>query len=152
MADSALRSNPALHAKLTRYSTFGSQSRKYKTSGAAKPPSKRTRILAFGKASQPLDQTAQDAHCSCRAGGVPRTQHRGDQILLGLLVKSQEPHHRQVAVGVVMPIEKRQLLRAMCGIVSRIQIDGDQTGATLQSFTMSLDYRSEERRVGKECR
>src|SRR5205807_8949495 len=51
MADSALRSNTALHAKLTRYSTFGSQSRKYKTSGAAKPPSKRTRILAFGKAS-----------------------------------------------------------------------------------------------------
>ena len=51
MADSALRFNTALAARLTRYSTFGSQSRKCKTSGVAKPPSKPTRILACGMAS-----------------------------------------------------------------------------------------------------
>ncbi len=40
-----------------------------------------------------------------------------------------------------MPIEKCQLLGAMCGIVGGIQIDGDPTSATLQSFTMSFDHR-----------
>ena len=51
MADSALRFKTALAAMLTRYSTFGSQSRKSRTFGDAKPPSSRTRIFALGKAS-----------------------------------------------------------------------------------------------------
>jgi len=51
MAASTLRFNTALAARLTRYSTFGLQSRKSRTSGDAKPPSSRTRILALGKAS-----------------------------------------------------------------------------------------------------
>ncbi len=90
---------------------------------------------------QPLDQTAQDAHRSHRAWCVPRTQYRGDQILLRLLVEGQKPHHRQVAVGVIVPIKKAQLLSAMRGIVGGIQIDGDQTRATVQPLTMPFDHR-----------
>src|SRR5260370_2248251 len=49
-ADFTLRFNTALAARFTRYSTFGSQSKKSRTSGDAKPPSSRTRSLALGKA------------------------------------------------------------------------------------------------------
>src|SRR6266705_3656751 len=50
IADFTLRFNTALAARFTRYSTFGSQSKKSRTSGDAKPPSRRTRIFALGKA------------------------------------------------------------------------------------------------------
>src|ERR1700745_1477820 len=119
MAASALRFNTALAARLTTYSTFGSVSRKSKTSGAAKPPSKRTRILAPGKASftrgirrrrMPTapaeagalppdkapchrgDKTAQDAHRPRRGRRVPRPQHRRHQILLVFLIQGQKSH------------------------------------------------------------
>ena len=39
-----------------------------------------------------------------------------------------------------MPIKKRQLLRAMGGIIGRIQIDGDEPSAAVQPFAMSLDH------------
>ena len=39
-----------------------------------------------------------------------------------------------------MPIKKRQLLRAMGGIIGRIQIDGDPPSPAVQPFPMSLDH------------
>ena len=52
MADAALRFNTALTRRNRRGIPLSARSPKNpKTSGAAKPPSKRTRILAFGKAS-----------------------------------------------------------------------------------------------------
>ena len=71
--------------------------------------------------------------------GITGTQDRRHQVLLGFVVEGEKADYGQVAPGVVMAIEERQLLRAVRGIVGRIQIDGDPP-------------RSEERRVGKECR
>jgi hypothetical protein len=45
--------------------------------------------------------------------------------LFGFVVEADETHHWQVAPDVIVSVEKRKLLRAVSGIVGRVQIDGD---------------------------
>ena len=140
MADSALRFNTALAAMLTRYSTFGSQSRKSRTSGDAKPPSSRTRIFALGKAL--LTRSIRRRRIPMRTqrtSRIPRPQHRRHQVLLRLLIKGEKTNHRQVTVAIVVAIEKGELLLAVRGVVGGIHIDGDPTGATMQTLTMAFN-------------
>ena len=53
------------------------------------------------------------------------------------------PHksqHRQVAPGVVMPVEQRQLLLAMRGIVGGVQIEGDAPHRSMQGPRVPLQH------------
>jgi hypothetical protein len=70
---------------------------------------------------------------------LPRSQHGGAQILLGLVVETDQAEHRRVAVAIAMRAKERQLLRAMGGIVGRVQIDCDATNTAAQPFRMALD-------------
>ena len=61
------------------------------------------------------------------AGGRPGTlpQHRGHQVLHPLVVERQGAHERQVAPGIVVPVEEGQLLLPVGGIVGGIEVDRD---------------------------
>jgi hypothetical protein len=72
-------------------------------------------------------------------GRIARTQHRGAEILLGLAVEGQKGQQRQIAPGVVVPVEKRELLRPMRGIVSRIEIDRDAARTAMQPSLVPVD-------------
>ena len=146
MAGLALRFNTAFLAIATTYSTSGSASRKASNSGCAKPPSRRTRMRTPGKkVADQLHQPTQNPHRTGRRRHVAGTQHGGAQILFGFVIEADETHHRQVAPGVVVAVEERQLLRAVGGIVGRIQIDGDAADATAQPLGMALDHAGGQR-------
>jgi hypothetical protein len=49
-------------------------------------------------------------------------QQRRAQILFGFLMETDKTQHRQIAPVIAMPVEERQLLRTMRGIVGGIQI------------------------------
>ena len=72
---------------------------------------------------------------------VARAQYGGAEILFGFVVEADKTHHRQVAPGVVVSVEERQLLRAVRGIVGRIQIEGDTIGATAQPLGRGAGLR-----------
>src|SRR6266403_6069691 len=55
-------------------------------------------------------------------------------------LKLTKPITGQVAPGVVMSVEKRQLLRAVRGIVGRVQIDGDAIGAMAQPLGVTPEH------------
>jgi hypothetical protein len=90
-------------------------------------------------ADQP-NQTAQNTHRAYRCGDVAGAQHGGAQILFWLVIKTDEAYHRQIAPGVIVAVEERQLLRAVGGIISRIQIQGDAAHAMAQALGMALDH------------
>jgi hypothetical protein len=87
----------------------------------------------------PCNQTAQNPQRTQRASRIPTPQHRRHQVLLRLLIKGEKTNHRQVTVAIVVAIEKSELLLAVRGVVGGIQIDGDATGATMQTLTMSFN-------------
>src|SRR5207237_4673691 len=64
---------------------------------------------------------------------------RRHQVLLRLPIKGEKTNHRQVTVAIVVAVEKSELLLAVRGVVGGIQIDGDATGATMQTLTMSCN-------------
>src|SRR5271165_4080340 len=131
IAGLALRFNTAFLAIATTYSTPGSASRNASNWGCAKPPSRRTRMHTPGKkVANQLHQSAQNPHRTHCRRHVAGAQHGGTQIRFRLVIEADETHHRQVAPGIVMAVEKRQLLRPVGGIVGRVQIQGDAADTT----------------------
>jgi hypothetical protein len=76
---------------------------------------------------------------------ITGAQYVRKQIVVRLLVEGQEPSHRQIAPGVVVTVEERQLLDAVRWIIGRVQIDRDPLGFALQAPAMPLDHRVGER-------
>src|SRR5664279_3648479 len=108
MAGLALRFNTAFLAMAMTYSRLDSASRKSSSSGCAKPPSRRTRIRAPGKAvGDHIDQTTQDPLGSDCGGHIAGTQHGDAQILFSFIIEAYKSHDWQVAPAVVVPVEKR---------------------------------------------
>src|SRR6266403_3282797 len=140
MAASALRFKTALAAMLTRYSTFGSQSTKSRTSGDAKPPSRRTRIFALGKASPTRAiRRRRIPMAPAEPGAFPGRNTAATKYCSASPLKVRKTNHRQVTVAIVVAIEKAELLLAVRGVVGGIHIDGDATGATMQTLAMSFN-------------
>src|ERR1700692_1630017 len=87
----------------------------------------------------------ENAHLLLRKSPVESPRTSQDEIpcaaivLLRLLIKGEKTNHRQVTVAIVVAIEKSELLLAVCGVVSGIQIDGDATGPTMQTLAMSFN-------------
>jgi hypothetical protein len=71
---------------------------------------------------------------------VARAQHRRYGKLLRLVVEAHRRHDRQVAPGVVVAVEERELLLAVGGVVGRIEIDRDPRGAPAEPTAMRLDH------------
>jgi hypothetical protein len=85
------------------------------------------------QAAEPIDRAELG-----RAGA--RAQQRQDQVLLGLVVEGHEPEQGQVAPGVVVAVEERELLLAMGGVVRRIEIDRDAPGAAAKGGAVLPDH------------
>jgi hypothetical protein len=64
--------------------------------------------------------------------------------LLDFVIKGQERQQRQVAPAVVVGVEERELLRAVSGVVGRVEIDRDLSGPPAQSSLMPRDHRRRE--------
>ena len=58
-----------------------------------------------------------------------------------MLGREQLRDQRQVAPGIVVPIEEAELLLPVGGIVGRIQVDGDAAGAAPEPRVMVLDHQ-----------
>ena len=58
---------------------------------------------------------------SCRRRA--RASGRKDEILFRLVVEGHEPEQRQIARRVVVPVEERELLLAVGGVVGGIEVD-----------------------------
>ena len=71
---------------------------------------------------------------------LPGRNTGGAEILFGFVVEADKTHHRQVTPGIVMSVEERQLLRAVRGIVGRVQIDGDAISAMAQPLGVTPNY------------
>src|SRR5207249_6910975 len=69
---------------------------------------------------------------------------RGAQELFALAVEGQERLQRQVAPAAIEPVEERQLLGAMGGIVGDVEIEGDATHLTAATPVTS-EHRLEQR-------
>ena len=72
---------------------------------------------------------------------VARTQDDRGQILVRFVVERQRRHQRQIAPRVIVPIEERQLLLPMRGVVRGIEIDRDALGAAVESVTVLRNDR-----------
>ena len=62
-----------------------------------------------------------------------------------LVVEGQRGEQRQIAVRVVVPVEERELLLPVRGIVGVIQIDGDAAGAAPEPAALACDHDVGER-------
>lgn len=71
-------------------------------------------------------------------------QERGTEVLIRFVVKGQERDHRQVAPGVVVAVEERELLGTVGRVVGRIQIDGDPATLPAQSEAVMIDDRVQQ--------
>src|SRR5580692_11602760 len=91
-------------------------------------------------ATNHFHQTPQAGNSSPRRGHVAGSETRGPEILLGFGVEADKAHHRQVGPVIVVPVEERQLLPTMRGIVGGIQIDGDAIGAMAQPLGVTPDH------------
>ena len=88
------------------------------------------------------EQAAQQADRP--AGGRPgaRPQHGGHQVLDPLGVERQGGDERQVAPGVVVPVEERQLLLPVGGVVGGIEVDRDPPhGPAREAPLVAADHR-----------
>ena len=86
------------------------------------------------------EQADQRAPRPARRGRVARPQDRRAQILLGLVVEGQKGQQREIAPAVVVPVEERELLRAVGRIIGRVEIDRDAPGAPMEPLPMALDH------------
>src|SRR5271157_617775 len=142
----ALRFNTAFLAIATTYSTPGSASRKASKLGMGEAAIETNANAHSGKkVADQLHQSAQNPHRARRRRHVAGAQYGGTQILFRLVIEADETHHRQVAPGVVMAVEKRQLLRPVRGIVGRVQIQSDAARTTAQALGMTLDHAGRQR-------
>lgn len=99
----------------------------------------------------------QQAERTPRCRGVPRSEHRGAQILLALVIERHKRQQRQIALRVVVPVKKRELLRAMSRVIGRIEVDRDGPRTPMQPALMPLDDPQRERvahliQLGGSCR
>jgi len=95
----------------------------------------------FPKAlAQQRQGSPQNPQRSPRRRGLAGSQHRREQVLLGLVVESDKPHHGQIAPSVVIAVEQGQLLGPVGRVVGGIQIDGDASGPAMQPLGMPLDH------------
>jgi len=88
--------------------------------------------------AQQHDQALQQITRAGRRRGVAGAQHRGAEILVRLVLKRQEREQGQVAPRVVMAVEERQLLRAVCRIVR--EVDRDAARPATQAAAVALDH------------
>lgn len=78
-------------------------------------------------------------------GGVAGAQQIREQVLLGLLIELREGRDRQVAPGVVVPVEEGELLRAVRRVVGRIELQRDALDTRTQPAAMARDHGVGER-------
>src|SRR5271166_3344569 len=146
MARLALRFNTAFLAIATTYSTPGSASRKASNWGCAKPPSRRTRMHTPGR-KQRINCISRRKIPTAPAEAVtlPGRNTAAHRYCSASFIEADETHHRQVTPGIVMAVEKRQLLRPMGRIVGRVQIEGDAADTTAQPLGMALHHAGRQR-------
>src|SRR3989454_11143932 len=81
--------------------------------------------------TQQGEQSAQDAARATRRSRIPWTEQRRTEILLALVIKGDERQQGQIAPRVIVPVEERELLRAVGRVVGRIEVDRDVAGAAM---------------------
>ena len=67
--------------------------------------------------------------------------------MFGLIIEADEAEQRQITIGIVMPVEESELLLAVGGIVSSVEIDGDAPYFAAQSFLLARDDGLRQRRT-----
>ena len=95
--------------------------------------------------AQERDEPVQHAERAARRRRIARAQDRRAEILLGLVIEGHERQQRQVAPRVVVPIEERELLRAMRRVIGGIEVDRDAPRAAVQPALMPVDDPVRER-------
>ena len=124
----------------TTYST-PMASRKSSRSGSANPPSSRTRTRAFGKAAHTRCRIRQRMPIAPRlAGALPGRSTAAQRYCSFSSLKLTKAKQRQIAPGIVVAVKEGQLLRAVGGIIGRIQVDRDELGAAMQPAAMAFDH------------
>ena len=98
---------------------------------------------------QPPGQARQHPGGAPLGRTVARAQDGGDQVLRRLGVERQRRHQRQVAPGVVVPVEEGELLLSVGGVVGRVDVDRDAAGAALESGAMVLDDQIGQSHTGQ---
>src|SRR6266704_2522512 len=127
-----------LLAIATTYSTSW-RSRNVNNLALAKPPSRRTRNVAPGKAARSLRSRDRRIPRAPKPAGAG-AQHRGHRELHGFVVERHGGDQRQIAPGVVVAVEERKLLLAVGGVVGGIQIDRDPPDAPVQAPPLLRDH------------
>ena len=89
-------------------------------------------------------QPTQQADGPVRGHRLSGAQHRRAQILLHLAVEGQERQLRQVTPRAIVPVEERELLRAVRPVVGRVQVDRDTPRPPVQPLPMPLDDASRQ--------
>ena len=109
-------------------------SRKASSLASAKPASARPRSRARGKSARSFLNSRRSSPADAPGRRPrPRPQQRGHHVLDGLGVERHRDHQGQIAPGVVVAVEERELLLPVGRIVGRIEIDRDEPHARAQA-------------------
>ena len=101
---------------------------------SAKPASARPRSRARGKSARSFLNSRRSSPADAPGRRPrPRPQQRGHHVLDGLGVERHRGHQGQIAPGVVVAVEERELLLPVGRIVGRIEIDRDEPHARAQA-------------------
>src|SRR2546425_1029389 len=87
-----------------------------------------------------MEQPAQEAARPALRGRVAGSEYGRHGKLFGFVVEGHRGHDRQVAPRVVVPVEERELLLTVRGIVGGIEVDRDSRGPALEPPPMVLDH------------
>src|SRR6266542_1054370 len=68
-------------------------------------------------------------------------------MLFRLVVETDEGQQRQITISIVMAVEESELLLAVRGIFSRIEIDGHTLGLAMPAPLMTIDDGLGQRRT-----
>ena len=90
---------------------------------------------------QLTEQGPQEPERAVLGRTVARPQDDRNQLRFRFVVVRQRRHQRPIAPRVVVPIEERQLLLPMRGVVRGIEIDRDALGAAFEPVTVLRDDR-----------
>lgn len=94
----------------------------------------------FGeRVTQPGQESHQNADRSAPGRRISGAQDNGEKVLLTFVVELERPHYRQVAIGIVVRVERTQLLGPVRRVVRRIQVDRNKPRFAVQSLGMMLD-------------
>ena len=85
------------------------------------------------------DHPTQDAQHSQAVRGIAGPQKGGEEILLGLVIKAQEPEEGQLAPGVIVPVKEAQLLGAVRRVDGGVEVDGHLPALAAEAEPMSVD-------------